>query len=307
MKSGILKIDKPSGPTSHDVVERVRRLTSIKRVGHAGTLDPFATGLLLIGIGKGTRLLEYLTDCKKTYDAVAKLGTITDTFDRDGELVEENQCTADEVEVESALKSFVGYYDQVPPMYSSKKYNGVRLYKLAREGKIVNMPPKRVKIYSLEVVEINLPYVHFIADVSKGTYIRALCRDLGMKLGCGAIAYELRRTRIGQFEVNDSIDAYSVERVDDKDIMSLEKITESFFPTVVVNEQGVKNMLNGQPLKVEDLKEFDEFSKGEMLRVINSKGKLISLSIGERKSDFILTLRKLKKNEVILRPKKVFN
>ncbi len=307
MKNGILKVDKPSGPTSHDVVDRIRRLTSVKRVGHAGTLDPFATGLLLVGIGKGTRLLEYLTHCKKTYEVVAKLGVTTDTFDRDGKVVEECRCTADENEIEKALKSFIGDYDQIPPMYSSKKYNGIRLYKLAREGKIVNMPPKRVKIHSIEIINMNLPYVHFIANVSEGTYIRALCRDLGMKLGCGAIAHELRRTGIGQFKVDNSVDVYDTDRINDESILSLEKVTEAFFPTVVANEQGVKIMLDGQPLKVDDVKKFDKFSKEELVRVVNSSGKLISLSISERKSDFILTLKKLKRNEVVLRPKKVFN
>ncbi len=307
MKNGILKVDKPSGPTSHDVIDQIRKITLIKRVGHAGTLDPFATGLLLVGIGKGTRLLEYLTHCKKTYEVVAKLGVTTDTFDRDGKIVEERQCTASESEIEEVMKSFTGDYDQIPPMYSSKKYNGVRLYKLAREGKIVNMPPKRVKIHSIEIININLPYIHFIVDVSEGTYIRALCRDLGMKLGCGAITYELRRTRIGQFEVSGSVNVYSLVRVDDESVMSLEKVTESFFPTIVANEKGVKEMLDGQPIKVNDVKRFDEFSKGELARVIDSNGKLISLSISERKSNFILTLKKLGKNEVILRPKKVFN
>ena len=307
MKNGILKVDKPSGPTSHDVVDRIRKLTLVRRVGHAGTLDPFATGLLLVGIGKGTRLLEYLTHCKKTYEVVAKLGVTTDTFDRDGRVVERHQCVASEKEVKEALKSFIGDYDQIPPMYSSKKYKGVRLYKLAREGKVVNMPPKRVKVHSIEIVNVDLPYVHFIVDVSEGTYVRALCRDLGTKLGCGAIAYELRRTHIGQFEVDGSIDVYDTEHVDNENIMSLEKITELFFPTVVANEQGVKTMLNGQPLKVDDVMKFDEFSKEELVRIVDSNGNLVSISFGERKSDFILTLRKLKRNEVVLRPKKVFN
>lgn len=307
MKNGILKVDKPSGPTSHDVVDRIRKLTSVSRVGHAGTLDPFATGLLLVGIGKGTRLLEYIAHCKKTYEVVTKLGVTTDTFDRDGRIVEKHQCVASEKEIKETLKSFIGDYDQIPPMYSSKKYKGVRLYKLAREGKVVNMPPKRVKIHSIEIVNIDLPYVHFIVDVSEGTYVRALCRDLGMKLGCGAIAYELRRTRIEPFGVDDSTDVYDVDHIDDENILSLEKVTESFFPTVVASEQGIKAMLNGQPLKVDDVKKLDEFSKGELVRVVDSNGSLISISFSERKSDFVLTLRKLKRNEVVLRPKKVFN
>jgi tRNA pseudouridine55 synthase len=307
MKNGILKVNKPSGPTSHDVVNRVRKLTSLKRVGHAGTLDPFAEGLLLVGIGKGTRLLEYLLHQKKTYDVVMKLGVITDTFDREGKVVEERPVEVDENEIIEAMKTFVGEYDQVPPMYSSKKYKGVKLYELARKGKIITMPPKKVKIHSLNVVDIALPYVHFVVDVSEGTYIRALCRDIGMKLGCGAIAQELRRTSIGPFSLKDAVDVYEIDELDERAILSLEEVAEKFFKKALVMENAVEKVLNGQKVKISELKDFDDFEKGELVRILGKEGKLLAIAVAERKSSFISTLKRQKRDEAILRPKKVFN
>ncbi len=306
MRNGILKVDKPSGPTSHDVVDRVRRLTLTKRVGHSGTLDPFATGLLLIGVGSATRLLEYLLHMDKTYEVVAKLGVVTDTFDKNGKIVEKHPCTVDEKSIREVLNSFVGEYDQVPPMYSSKKYNGTRLYKLARAGKIITMPPKRVKIHLIDILKIDIPYVHFVAVVSEGTYIRALCRDLGMSLGCGAIAYKLRRIRIGNFDVEGAIDVYKTDHLEDHDFITLEEITNSLFPTVIITEEAVNSVLNGQPVTVEGIKSFDEFGKKELVRIIEPTGKFISIAVSERKSTYIPTLKRLGKQEIILRPKKVF-
>lgn len=307
MRSGILKVDKPSGPTSHDVVDRIRKLTLTKRVGHSGTLDPFATGLLLIGVGSATRVLEYLLHKEKTYEVIAELGVITDTFDRNGKIVEKHPCNVDEKSIREVLNSFIGEYNQVPPMYSSKKYKGTRLYKLARAGKIITMPPKRVKIRTIDVLKIDIPYVHFVTVVSEGTYIRALCRDLGMRLGCGAIAYKLRRTRIGTFSVEGAIDVYKTDRLKEHDFISLEEITNSLFPTVVVTKEAMKSVLNGQPIVVDGIKSFDEFGKKELVRIIEPTGKFISIAVSERKSTYISTLKRLGKQEIILRPKKVFN
>ena len=307
MKNGILKVNKPSGPTSHDVVNRVRKLVSIKRVGHAGTLDPFARGLLLVGIGKGTRLLEYLLHQRKTYDVVMRLGVITDTFDKEGKVMEEHDVRASKEEIQEVMKSFIGEYDQVPPMYSSKKHKGVRLYELARQGKVINMPPKRVKIHSLKILRMNLPDVHFIVEVSEGTYIRALCRDIGMKLGCGAIAQELERTSIGPFSLENAVDVYDVEEIDESRILSLKEVAEKFFPKVVVSKNAVERILNGQKAKVSDLISFETFEKGELVMVIDESGRLLSISMSERKSSFISTLKFQKRDEAILHPKKVFN
>ncbi len=307
MKNGILKVNKPSGPTSHDVVDQVRKLTHLKRVGHAGTLDPFAKGLLLIGIGKGTRLLEYLLHQPKTYEVVMRLGIVTDTFDREGKVMEEHPVKITDEEIRKTMESFIGEYEQVPPMYSSKKYKGVKLYELARQGKIINMPPKRVKIHSLKIEKIDLPYVHFSVNVSEGTYVRALCRDVGMKLGCGAIAQELTRISIGSFSVEEAIDVYELEEINEDKIISLEEITATLFPKVTVIEEAAEKILNGQKLKVNDVKDFEEFKKGELVRVVDENEKLLAIAIGERNSSFIFTLANQRRNEAILRPKKVFN
>ncbi len=302
--NGIIKVDKPQGPTSHDAVERIRNISGIK-AGHAGTLDPFASGLLIVGIGEGTRILEYFLDLPKVYEAVARLGITTDTYDKSGKIMERSECVADEQTVRDVFLSFVGEYYQVPPMYSAKKVSGKKLYELAREGKIITMPPSKVMVYEIKVEKIDLPYVKFKAVVSGGTYIRALCRDIGMKLGCGAIAEELRRTKIGPFDLKGSINPFDKTQIDFEDIISLEEITRSLFKTVIVNESGEKKTKNGTPLKVEDLIVYEEFKKGDTLRVLN-KDRLISLSIAQRSSNFIDTVKKHQRHDVLLKPKKVF-
>ncbi len=304
--NGIIKVDKPSGLTSHDVVNLVRKMSSVRQVGHAGTLDPFATGLLIVGIGNGTRILEYLLHGTKTYDVTAKLGIITDTYDKTGKTIEENPCDKDEDQIRETLLSFVGDYDQVPPIYSSKKYAGVRLYKLARAGKIITMPPTRVKIHSIEIESINKPYVRFKTTVSAGTYIRSLCRDFGMKLGCGAIAEELRRVQIDQFDLSNCVEIDHIDALDASNIISLEEVTRLIFKTVVANDKGSKKIQNGMPLEINDIDFYEDFNKAELIRIVDKDGKLISIGIAERKSTFLSTIEKKERNDIILRPKKVF-
>lgn len=304
--NGIIKIDKPSGPTSHDVVNRVRKISSVKQVGHAGTLDPFASGLLIVGIGNGTRILEYFLHSEKVYDVTAKLGLTTDTFDRTGNVVEENACEKNPSEIEKALLSFVGDYDQVPPMYSSKKYFGVRLYELARAGRVMTMPPVRVKVHSIDVESIKLPYVKFRAKVSGGTYIRSLCRDFGMKLGCGAIAYELKRIQVGPFELSNFVDVYNMNALDLSNVITLEEATRVLFKTVIVNENGSKKIENGNPLEIEDIFSYEEFNKNDTIRVLDLNGNLISMANSERNSNFFSTIDKKERKDILIRPKKVF-
>lgn len=301
--NGIIKVDKPIGPTSHDVVERIRKLSNLKRVGHAGTLDPFASGLLIVGIGNGTRILEYFLHLPKTYEVIAHLGIITDTYDRTGKIMEQHACETDENKVRETLLSFVGEYDQIPPMYSAKKYSGIKLYELARVGKIITMPPVTVKIRDIEIERIELPYVKFKVVVSGGTYVRALCRDIGMKLGCGAIAEELRRTEIGPFDLKGSINPF--DQVD-MNVISLEAATRLLFKAVVVNESGEMKMKNGIPLRIEDVIMYETFKKGENVRILNKNNELLSISIAERNSDFFHTIEEHERRDVLLRPKKVF-
>jgi tRNA pseudouridine55 synthase len=208
---GLLVIDKPAGWTSHDVVARVRRLTGVRRVGHAGTLDPAATGVLPLGIGQGTRVLEYLSDAGKSYRAVVRLGATTDTDDAEGTpLLERDWRHVTAASVRETLAGFVGAIEQVPPAYSAIKRGGVPLYRLARSGADVRPAARRVRIDRIDVLDVSLPDVTLQIDCSKGTYIRSLARDAGETLGCGGHLVALRRLRSGPLSL---VDAHRLEDV----------------------------------------------------------------------------------------------
>lgn len=202
---GILLVDKPQGITSHDVVSKMRRVFHIKKVGHAGTLDPMATGLLLILIGKATKASQYLMSMDKEYTGTVRLGQITDSQDADGEMVEERpvpELTEDDVKAQ--MKTFLGDQYQTPPMFSAKKINGQKLYKLARQGKTVPREPRVIHISRFEMTNFALPEVSFLVGTSKGAYVRTIAHDLGERLGCGGHLNVLRRTAVGQFRVEKS-------------------------------------------------------------------------------------------------------
>lgn len=202
---GILLVDKPQGITSHDVVSKMRRVYHMKKVGHAGTLDPMATGLLLILIGKATKVSQYLMSLSKEYTGTVRLGQITDSQDADGEMVEERpvpELTEDGVKAE--MKTFLGDQYQTPPMFSAKKINGQKLYKLARQGKTVEREPRVIHISRFEMTDFSLPEVSFLVGTSKGAYVRTIAHDLGEKLGCGGHLNVLRRTAVGDFRVEKS-------------------------------------------------------------------------------------------------------
>ena len=192
---GIIVIHKEKGFTSHDVVAKLRGILHMKKIGHTGTLDPDATGVLPVALGKGTKLVDLLTDKEKTYEAVLHLGIDTDTQDMSGTVLEEKPVNVTEEEVRKVLKSFVGEQLQVPPMYSALKVNGKKLYELAREGKTVERKARPVCFYEIEPLEFHLPLVKIRVTCSKGTYIRTLCHDIGEKLGCGGCMEELLRSR----------------------------------------------------------------------------------------------------------------
>lgn len=204
---GLLLIDKAEGPTSHDVVARVRRSTGVRRVGHTGTLDPFASGLLVLCLGWATRLAEYLVGLPKNYRAVIRLGERTDTHDRTGTTVGRNdlwrELGADDLR--RALRAQQGVIEQLPPSYSAKKVAGRRAYELAREGAAVPLPAQRVSIERLELLHVGLPDLEVEIDCSSGTYVRALARDLGESLGVGAHLVRLRRLGIGPYRVEDGV------------------------------------------------------------------------------------------------------
>jgi tRNA pseudouridine55 synthase len=206
MPSGILNIDKPFGQTSHDVVERVRALTGISRVGHAGSLDPLATGVLVVCVGRtATRVVEFLMDEPKTYRADAWLGVTTDTFDAEGKVVSERPVEVGRPAVEQALESFLGPIQQTPPMYSAVKYKGKPLYRLARRGVEVEREPRQVEIYSLKLVSWDPPRCTLEMSCSPGTYVRVLVHDLGQMLGCGAHVSALTRLASGDFLLEDAV------------------------------------------------------------------------------------------------------
>lgn len=198
MLHGFLNIDKPPGLTSHDVVARLRRLAGQKRVGHGGTLDPAATGVLPVALGEATRLLDYLVEGRKRYEAVIALGVVTTTDDADGEIVNEQPVPPlREADITAALRTFTGVIQQVPPMYSAVQVGGRRLYDLAREGVRLELAPRQVEIDAIRLVDWQLPVLALDIICGKGTYIRALARDLGECLGCGAHLQSLRRTAVG--------------------------------------------------------------------------------------------------------------
>ncbi|HMN49732.1 MAG TPA: tRNA pseudouridine(55) synthase TruB [Ignavibacteriaceae bacterium] len=203
----VILIDKPLNWTSFDVVARVRRLIKVKKVGHAGTLDPLATGLLIICTGKKTKEISEYQAQNKKYTGIITLGKTSPSMDL-GTEVTETVLPGDlsEEKILIARNKFLGNIEQVPPMFSALKHNGKRLYKLARAGKVVEREPRQVEIYSFEIIKINLPDIHFEISCSKGTYIRVIANDLGKELGCGGILSSLRRTEIGDFNVEDAVD-----------------------------------------------------------------------------------------------------
>jgi tRNA pseudouridine55 synthase len=212
--NGILNVNKPAGITSFGVVSLLRRLTGEKRIGHTGTLDPIATGVLPICFGTATRIVQYLIDRDKAYLADIQLGISTNTFDREGTVVEENDPGSITIQqVETVLRSFQGTIEQTPPQFSAVKYHGKRSYDLARAGINVKMKPRRVKINKIELVEAQMPVIKVLIECSKGTYIRTIANDTGKMLGCGAHIKELTRTRCGIFSIENALSLPDVERI----------------------------------------------------------------------------------------------
>ncbi len=291
MISGILNAFKPKGPTSHDVVDEIRKKTGIKKVGHAGTLDPFARGVLIIGVGRrATRILDLLKGKRKIYWVKMRLGIITETFDITGQVVEENECEVDFETVKKAVEKFVGEYDQVPPAYSARKYKGKKLYELAREGKIIRLPPKKVRIYRVWDLEYDFSYLSFRVETSPGTYIRSLCMDIGYELGCGAVAVELVREAVGEFKLEDSLNPFEASAEDiERNLVSIERVLE-WLPGVSLRKEAVERVLNGSHIRLSYIDEIlGSFGKGETLKVLWN-GRIIALAKSERTSNFLRTL-----------------
>ncbi|MDD5006137.1 MAG: tRNA pseudouridine(55) synthase TruB [Candidatus Omnitrophica bacterium] len=214
--NGIIIIDKPAGMTSFDIVQTIRRRFKIKRVGHCGTLDPLATGLLIMLLGKDTKLFSKFSTFDKVYKATLELGLTTSTGDCEGKVL--RRCGVDNIsisEIEKVFKEFMGEITQVPPMFSALKYRGKKLYELARLGIEVPRKKRQVNIYDLKICDFHSPYVDFYVHCSKGTYIRTLAHDIGAQLGCGACIVKIRRTLLGPFNIKDAI---TIDRLDESHI-----------------------------------------------------------------------------------------
>jgi tRNA pseudouridine55 synthase len=252
---GILNLDKPRGETSFDVVALVRRLSGERRVGHAGTLDPEATGVLPVLLGQGTRLVEFLAEGTKVYNAEIELGIATDTYDAAGKVT--HRCDVSSLtgeQVETAVSSFSGFVDQIPPMYSAVKHKGIPLYRWAREGVELPRKARRVKFSRLEIISLHLPLFTLEVECSKGTYIRSLAHDLGQKLGCGAHLRNLVRLKSGPFHISDAV---SVSKLEDAfrqghwaELVYPMDVAVLHLPVMTVDEDSEKAIVNGRPLAV---------------------------------------------------------
>lgn len=254
--NGIINVYKESGFTSHDVVARLRGICKMKKIGHTGTLDPEAVGVLPVCFGSGTKLCGLLTDWDKEYIAVLRLGLATDTQDMTGRILSE--CTLGQMEalteerVREAVLSFQGSYNQIPPMYSALKVDGKKLYELARAGKEVERSPRTVRIQEIEILEMELPTVRMRVVCSKGTYIRTLCHDIGARLGCGGAMESLTRSRVGIFRIEEALTLAELEKLrDEGTIASVIVPPDAIFAgcrAVIVNAAGGRMAQNGNQL-----------------------------------------------------------
>ena len=279
--NGVINIYKNTGMTSFDVVAMVRRVAKMKKVGHTGTLDPAASGVLPVCLGKATKIIDYIMENKKVYRVNLKLGMITDTYDLEGEVLREKDAShITKDEILNCINSFVGTIDQVPPMYSALKQNGVRLYELARQGIEVHREARKVTIYSIENIKIESnDNIQMDVCCSKGTYIRSLCYDIGEKLNVGATMTALERIQNGTFTKEEAINIEDLtEELLEKHIISIEKALDSF-EKITVNEKFGKLLRNG--VKVFDNRMYsEEVEFNKLYRVYEDNG--VFLGLGKR-------------------------
>jgi len=248
MSSGILNLDKPKGMTSHDVVRQVRRVTRVRKVGHAGTLDPMATGVLLICVGKATRLAEYLMRGEKGYRATVRLGIETDTYDADGRVLSSNPVGISREEVEAALIEFSGPIDQVPPMDSALKHKGRPLYAIARRGITVEREPRQVRISHVSMTDWSPPEFSFEVACSAGTYVRSLAHDLGQRVGCGAHLTRLVRYRSGRFELAEAVPLRELTADNWRGFLRPMDAAVSDLPVLMLDGEAARRLIQGQSI-----------------------------------------------------------
>jgi tRNA pseudouridine55 synthase len=295
--SGILVVDKPVGMTSHDVVDLVRRGTGIRRVGHTGTLDPRASGVLVILVGPAVRLSEFVSASDKRYQAILRLGGSTDTYDAEGSFMREPSPTPLEVSEEqfdSVLKNYIGEIEQTPPPYSAVKVHGRKAYEMARQGEEVDLAPRKINVYHLEVLEWAPPEVVIDVHCSSGTYVRSLANDVGTSLGTGAYLVGLRRTKSGRFSLRDAVplrklqEGFTAGTWSQYLIPAAEALTE--WPAVELNPDEVEEVKHGHRVKA-----APESQPG-LVRGVSMAGELIA----------IMDLAQAEDGSLEWQPKKVF-
>lgn len=278
MYHGMINVYKEKGFTSHDVVAKLRGICKQKKIGHTGTLDPDAVGVLPVCLGCATRLCDMLTDKDKEYVAVLRLGITTDTQDATGKVLAEKEVSVSEEEVRAVIASFEGEQLQIPPMYSALKVNGKKLYELAREGKEIERKARPIVVHEIEILSENMPEFTIRVKCSKGTYIRTICYDIGQKLSCGGVMVSLKRTKVGNFGIED---AYTLSQIEDmakegklcEILLPVEKVFEKL-PEIRVKETAMKALLNGNQLKKEEILMLsDEALKAEEVRVYGADGR----------------------------------
>ena len=274
--SGIIVFNKPSGISSHKCVSIVRKALNMKKVGHTGTLDPLASGVLPILVGSATKASEFLTEKDKCYRATVLLGTKTDTLDITGTVTSKKDVNVTNEDIEKAVSSFIGDIDQVPPMYSALQYNGQRLYSLARQGIEIERKARRISIYSIQIIDISLPYITLDVFCSKGTYIRTLASDIGDKLGCGACISELSRTASGAFSLENSVIPEKLLSLSEsgniEDILLPVDSIFSDLEKIQLQKKHADRVKNGVPIYYTGLK------IGQLYRLYDENGVFIALS-----------------------------
>ncbi len=275
--SGALVVDKPVGMTSHDVVQVIRNGTGLRRAGHTGTLDPRASGVLVILVGPAVRLSEYVSASDKRYQAIIRLGGTTDTYDADGKFTpSKDPLNVTETEFEEALKTFIGEIEQTPPPYSAVKVQGRKAYEMARKGEEVDLEPRKITVHHLEVLEWTPPEVVIDVHCSSGTYVRSLANDLGKKLGCGAYLVGLRRTKSGRFTLRDSVplrklqEAFTAGNWYQYLIPAAEALGD--WPAVELNPDEVEGVRHGHRVKAKDADIVNEKVRG-----VSTQGELVAL------------------------------
>lgn len=290
MFSGVIIIDKEPGFTSHDVVAKMRGICGQKKIGHTGTLDPMATGVLPVCLGSGTKLCDMLTDRDKEYVTELLLGVETDTQDITGRVLAERNVSVTEAEVRTACESFLGDYEQIPPMYSALKIDGKKLYELARAGKEVERRARPVKILELEILECRLPVVRMRVVCSKGTYIRTLCADIGDRLGAGGTMQSLRRTAVGRFTLENALTLGELQQLKDQErletvILPVDSVFQDC-PALHVSGEDLRFLNNGNSLYPQQTEEKTRYESGQWVRFYRADGSFAGIYAYDRQSQW---------------------